>query len=202
VGGALLGFAVGRGSSASGSFLSSNSGDVTPVLDRRVAANGDLPAMAPSNAHQTGAADVADAAGVALGSLPPPDEPQPPTIARSSSPRPQADRVGAVPSSGEQTTETAKPSFYEELEYLKRAQSALRQGNGALALGLMTSLDSIQPGGALLSERGVAKVLAHCQLGDVESAERVAERLADTDMASVYAERLENSCASAVFSNR
>lgn len=202
VGGAILGFAVGRGSTGDGDASGGRElrpGAATMSSTDRSQANrlADDKVSHPARATAT---DVVDpSAGVALGSLPA-HEPQAPTIARGSGPKPELDRSGAPPSSNEQTAEAAKPSFYEELEYLKRAQSALRQGNGALALGLMTSLDSIQPGGALLSERGVAKVLAHCQLGDVESAMLVAERLAESDMASVYTERLESSCAGAVFS--
>jgi hypothetical protein len=201
VGGAILGFAVGRGSTDSGDARGERSAPVPPgaAAKSSTARSHD---DSVSSAPQGTAADGVDAeTGVALSSLPP-NEPEAPTITRGSRAKPEVDRSGATPSSSEQIAEAAKPSFYEELEYLKRAQSALRQGNGALALGLMTSLDSIQPGGALLSERGVAKVLAHCQLGDVESAMLVAQRLADNGMASVYAERLENSCAGAVFSKQ
>jgi hypothetical protein len=201
VGGAILGFAVGRGSTDSGDASGERSARVPPgaaAKSSTARSHDDSVSSAPPG---TAADGVDDNTGVALSSLPP-NEPEAPTITRGSRAKPEVDRSGATPSSSEQIAEGAKPSFYEELEYLKRAQSALRQGNGALALGLMTSLDSIQPGGALLSERGVAKVLAHCQLGDVESAMLVAQRLAENGMASVYTERLENSCAGAVFSKQ
>lgn len=200
VGGAILGFAVGRGSTGYGDASVGRARHPGPATMNSTARSqpngGDDSVSNPTRATATDVVDVS--AGVSLGSLPP-HEPQAPTIARGSGSKPEIDRSDTAPSSSEQIADAAKPSFYEELEYLKRAQSALRQGNGALALGLMNSLDSIQPGGALLSERGVAKVLAHCQLGDVESAMRVAERLAASDMASVYTERLESSCAGAVF---
>lgn len=85
--------------------------------------------------------------------------------------------------------------FYEELAYLRRAQAALKAGNGALALGLMQSLDELVPKGALLSERAVTRVLALCQLGRSDEATSIAHRLLADPQASVYAERLAASCA-------
>lgn len=210
VGGALLGFAVGR-SSGHGS-----SGSAEKPLQRSARATLAASSTAASNASDAHRATADFTSGVELGSLPP-EEP----LTRPLGPttKPEIGALGALPSSGEPgsaqpgsassdpsenssepTEKPPTPSFYEELQYLKRAQAALREGNGALALGLVTSLDAIQPGGALLSERGVVQVLAHCQLGDVESAERVAERLAAQGLGSVYTERLETSCAGAVFS--
>ena len=190
VGGALLGFAAGYGSA----------GGAQDALDPpRVATVASSEVSSASNASNANPATAAEAADASPGAASPrADQSQTPTGARGNSVKPQVGRVDALPSSSEQVAESAQPSFYEELQYVKRAQSALRQGNGALALGLMTSLDSIQPGGALLSERGVTQVLAHCQLGDVESATLVAQRLIASGLASVYAERLENSCAGAV----
>lgn len=86
-------------------------------------------------------------------------------------------------------------SFYEELTYLRRAQAALRRGESALALGLMQSLDRLKVGGALLSERGMTKVLALCLLERTEEAVRVGRELAASSDASLYRERLAKSCA-------
>jgi|GEM_PF-1978098 len=185
VGGAALGFAAGYGSAQQvldppgrATTVSSSAAKSSAVSDAEMSQASQAPEATPS------------------------DEPQAPTAAPGSSTKPRTPSSSKAGSSehgsSEQSAESAKPSFYEELQYLKRAQSALRQGNGALALGLMTELDSIQPGGALLSERGVTQVLAHCQLGNVDKAERVARRLAAQGLASVYTERLEHSCAGAV----
>jgi hypothetical protein len=84
---------------------------------------------------------------------------------------------------------------YEELNYVRRAQMALKRGNAALALGLMQNLDETHPKGALLTERGVTKVLAFCQLGRAEEATRLGRRIVAQGNASVYRERLEASCA-------
>jgi hypothetical protein len=185
MGGALLGFAAGYG--AGGAQKAHEPLSAVMMASNKAASN---------TSQESAAADAATPQRV--------DEPQAPTVTPGSSAKPRApgsSKAGSsTAGSNNPTAESAKPSFYEELSYLKRAQSALRQGNGALALGLMTELDSIQPGGALLSERGVTKVLAHCQLGDVASAERVTRRLAANGLASVYTERLEKSCAGAVLS--
>lgn len=184
VGGALVGFAAGYGAGGA------QNAHEPPRAAAMVSSQAD---PAPSPASQV--AEAADATPDAASGRT--EEPQAPTALPGKSAKPRAPS-SIEPSPSEQGPEPPKPSFYEELQYLKRAQSALRQGNGALALGLMTELDSVQPGGALLSERGVTQVLAHCLLGDVESAGRVAERLAAGGLASVYAERLEKSCAGAV----
>ena len=92
----------------------------------------------------------------------------------------------------------AEPTFDEELSYVRRAQSALRRGDGLLALRLMRSLDESQPNGALLAERNVTRVLALCQLGRTEEAGLVARRVLSTDStATVYRRRLAGSCAGA-----
>lgn len=90
----------------------------------------------------------------------------------------------------------AAPTFYDELSHVRRAQAALKQGNAALALGLMQSLDEARPGGALLAERSVTKVLALCQLGREEEATQLARAvLSNNDDATVYRKRLASSCA-------
>jgi len=188
VGGALLGFAAGYGAGGA------RNAHEPPRAAVMVSSKANSAVGTPSQVTDAADAPVA------------PDEPQAPAALPENSAKPRApssSKPGASePGPSQHSAESGKPSFYEELQYLKRAQSALRQGNGALALGLMTELDSIQPGGALLSERGVTQVLAHCQIGDVASAERVARRLTAQGLASVYTERLENSCAGAVLPQR
>lgn len=92
----------------------------------------------------------------------------------------------------------AKATFYEELSYVRRAQSALRQGNATLALGLMQSLDEIQPSGALMAERRMTRVLALCQLDRTAEATEIARDMLSSDgTAEVYRRRLAGSCAGA-----
>ncbi len=94
------------------------------------------------------------------------------------------------------TPESPGLALREELEYLRRAQSALREGNPQLALGLMTELETKQPLGALRFERDTTRVLGLCALGRVEEARARASSLLSDPGASVYAGRLEKSCIS------
>lgn len=112
--------------------------------------------------------------------------PQAPVVQRKAAAAPPA---GANPGPTEAT-------FYEELSYVRRAQSALQQGNGILALGLMRSLDEIQPSGALMAERNMTRVLALCQLDRTAEAALVARSMLSGDRAAdVYRRRLASSCA-------
>src|SRR5690606_5014338 len=98
--------------------------------------------------------------------------------------------------------EKEKTTFYNELSYVRRAQSALQKGDGALALGLMESLDAVERKGALLAERNVTKVLAFCLLDRVEEASHLAQRALQSSATEVYRRRLAASCvASAITSS-
>lgn len=92
----------------------------------------------------------------------------------------------------------AEATFYEELSYVRRAQTALHEGNAMLALGLMRSLDEIQPSGALWAERNLIQVLALCQLDRTAEATGIARSLLSGDgTADVYRRRLASSCVGA-----
>ena len=88
-------------------------------------------------------------------------------------------------------------SFYEELSYIRRAQTALANGNPALALGLMGSLKELRSDGALLAERGVTEVLALCALDRQAEARVVADGVRGRSDGSMYVGRLEKTCAGA-----
>jgi hypothetical protein len=93
-------------------------------------------------------------------------------------------------------TEKPQPlKFHEEMSHLRRAQSALKEGNPGLALGLMQSLDELRPDGALLPERRMTKVLALCSLDRKSEAQSVAKRLLGSKSDSVYSARLRTTCA-------
>ncbi|HEY3495458.1 MAG TPA: hypothetical protein VGK73_12265 [Polyangiaceae bacterium] len=88
---------------------------------------------------------------------------------------------------------------YDELSYVQRAQTALRNGDAALALGLMQSLDQLQPKGALLAERAVVSVLALCRLDRANDARLLASATWKSGNApEVYRRRMENSCVGPV----
>jgi len=98
--------------------------------------------------------------------------------------------------SDEKPTGSAPPTVYDELSSVRRAQSALKRGDAAFALGLMADLDQSHPRGALLAERNVTKVLALCQLGRTAEATAIAKRLLNGNGdADLYRRRLATSCA-------
>jgi len=86
----------------------------------------------------------------------------------------------------------------EELALLRRAQAALRDGDAALALRLMESLDSAVTSAALSAERGVTRVLALCALGRSGDAEAAARVVLERSDAAVYRPRVAASCAKGV----
>jgi len=202
---ALIGYIAGYGSAPA---APSTPGDLTEKSSSPV----DVPAQAGTRlgGAEATAANEHEAAESNQNVAPP--EASPKAGPRAHSPARRA-KAARAPSAADATPEESnskearaglpkKPpasTFYEELVYLKRAQAALKSGDAALALGLMKSLDDQQPGGALLAERRVTKVLALCQLGNESGATKVAREIAAHGSASVYAERLEHSCASSVF---
>jgi hypothetical protein len=98
----------------------------------------------------------------------------------------------------ERSASPAQPveaTFYKELSYVRRAQAALRDGQSALALGLMQELDGLPTKGALGAERNVTKVLALCQLGRELEAANIAAKVVQADTGRVYQQRLKGSCA-------
>ncbi|HTV23633.1 MAG TPA: hypothetical protein VMG12_33315 [Polyangiaceae bacterium] len=107
-------------------------------------------------------------------------------------PLPRSARVESTTVDG-----TAPPhlSFADVLERLQRANLALRQGRAPLALIELAELD--RTGGDILhEEREVTRVLALCAIDDVAGARRVAAPLLAGGARSIYAPRLDASCAS------
>lgn len=80
------------------------------------------------------------------------------------------------------------------LERLRRAHVALRQGQASLALIQLAELDR-SAGDVLREEREVTRVLALCAAGDTAAAQRAAEPLQRGSERSIYATRLDASCA-------
>jgi len=118
----------------------------------------------------------------------------------------RAPAVGAL--RPDSTTESAHPAkevasapaevtFYEELSYIRRAQTALAQQNPGLALGLMRTLAEMRADGALVAERTMTEILALCALGQEDEASGVAARLRQRKDGAMYAPRLDKTCARA-----
>jgi hypothetical protein len=84
--------------------------------------------------------------------------------------------------------------FARALESLRRANFALAEGRPLLALIELDQLER-HAGNTLREEREVTSVLAECALGRVDRARRRAARLLDSSASSLYALRLEESCA-------
>jgi hypothetical protein len=85
-------------------------------------------------------------------------------------------------------------SFAEVLERVQRANVALRQGQATLALIQLAELD--RGGGDVLhEEREATRALALCAIGDTAGARRIAAPLLSGATSSIYAPRLDSSCA-------
>ena len=87
------------------------------------------------------------------------------------------------------------PDFLEAVRWLRRAQRAVRRGEGALALGLLDELDGRFPPELLGEDRKATRVLGLCGTGEDERARQLARALLAKSPRSIYAERLRSSCA-------
>lgn len=88
-----------------------------------------------------------------------------------------------------------RPRFLEAVRLVQRAQRAVDGGEPALALALLDQLDARFPPELLGEERQVARVLALCASGEADRAARAAEKLTAKSSRSIYAARVERSCA-------
>jgi hypothetical protein len=87
------------------------------------------------------------------------------------------------------------PEFLDAVRLLRRARSALQKGEARLSLGLLDELDARFPRAMLDEERGATRVLALCANDEIDAARRLATRLLADYPRSIYAHRLEQSCA-------
>jgi len=159
------------------------------VVSRQDSAAGRRLERAPAAAVASGAPD--------LGAAPVPDGFTLKELHAEPVVSPTSDRAAREATKLEAPADAAptQVSFYEELSYVRRAQTALSGGNPALALGLMRSLRELRPDGALLAERGVTEVLALCALGRQGEAQDVADAVRKRGEGAMYAARLEKTCA-------
>ncbi len=110
-------------------------------------------------------------------------------VERTQRPAPAAQR-------GSPASEARGLSFADVLEGVQRANVALRQGQAALALIELAEFDR-GAGEVLREERETTRVLALCAIGDTAGARRAAAPLLSSRASSIYAPRLEASCARA-----
>lgn len=83
----------------------------------------------------------------------------------------------------------------EELELIRGAQSALRDGEADRALAAVSAHASRFPDGVLRDERIALAVLALCARGDVAGARRAKADLERSSPGSSHVQRLASSCA-------
>jgi hypothetical protein len=113
---------------------------------------------------------------------------------RRRAPVERAERAAASERRGSPAPEARGLSFAEVLERVQRANVALRQGHAALALIQLAELDR-GAGEVLREEREATRALALCAIGDTAGARRVAAPLLAGGASSIYAPRLDASCA-------
>jgi hypothetical protein len=94
-----------------------------------------------------------------------------------------------------QLSNTPEQRLQVELDLLKRAQQAIQAGQAQLALDLLAELDAEHAASSLGQERDVARVLALCGVGRVAAARQVAQHVLAASPNSLYAGRIQASCA-------
>jgi hypothetical protein len=114
---------------------------------------------------------------------------------RSPPPRARRRETPSAPATRPPAPATAGLDLEPVLRRLRRAQSALRDGNAAAALGELDRLDAEVPLSVLAEERLMTRVLAACAAGQRGRAVELARRLLQLAPRSVYGGRLAQTCA-------
>lgn len=112
---------------------------------------------------------------------------------------PQASASRSGKTSGAATT-PGVPDVAGEIAVLAEAQKALAAGQPALALRFLDDHARAFPQGALSEERSLARVIALCKLGRIESARRAARPLLQKAPDSPLSDRIRAACGDAVAS--
>jgi hypothetical protein len=113
----------------------------------------------------------------------------PQSVARSESSPPLAQAAPAASKGAKRATSRDS----EELAIMRRVERALRNGEPALALGLLAELETRLPNTGLTEERSAARVMAHCGLHDAGH-QRRAETFLENYPKSVYRARVTAAC--------
>jgi len=103
--------------------------------------------------------------------------------------------AAAVVPPSEHERATADTSFMAAVRLLRRTRSALAKGEPGLALALLDEIDQRFPRALLDEERGATRVLALCAHDRPAEAKELAQRLLTRYPRSIYAPRIEQSCA-------
>lgn len=123
----------------------------------------------------------------------PPPPPAPSLVAVPSPVLPHHDLRPAHHGTGTETRSTTE-SLATEVQGLRNAERALRDGNPGLALAFLAELDRQVPRGQLTEERDAADALAHCARSDRPFGIDPAEEFTQRHPASVYRARVEQAC--------
>jgi hypothetical protein len=127
-----------------------------------------------------------------------PDPERTPAASASSAPRPRVASSPRARRRGHGAASAQLPpaalSFGEVLAQLRRARAQLDSGQATASLLVLSELDR-NAGDLLLEERETTRVLALCAAGQDKAAGAVADRLRETSPRSIYAMRIESSCA-------
>jgi hypothetical protein len=91
--------------------------------------------------------------------------------------------------------ENRRPSLAEELAVLKQAQARLNAGDGKGALRLLDETAVAHGAGQLAVERAAVEILAACQAGEVQRADRLARAFLAAHPDVPAAARVRASCA-------
>lgn len=95
----------------------------------------------------------------------------------------------------EAEAEADSDTLAEELELVRAAQNALREGAPDRALRPLSTHESRFPRGILRDERMTLQALAHCARGDVATARALKSALERISPGSSHLQRLTSSCA-------
>lgn len=87
----------------------------------------------------------------------------------------------------------ADPSLQQELQLLERVQTALKRGDGNLALHELEAHQTTDR--TLLAERDAARILALCELGRTAEARSAAAQFRRRHPSSIHRQAIELSCA-------
>ncbi len=90
--------------------------------------------------------------------------------------------------------EEQRNALAEEVQLLKRADQALRNGAPDVARSLLDELATTYPNGQLLEERAATETLILCQRQRGERAQSAAREFLAAHPASVYAARIRSGC--------
>jgi hypothetical protein len=103
-------------------------------------------------------------------------------------------RMAASARSAAKTSNRSSQALSEEIELVRAAQVAMRQGDVSAALTMLESHASRFPRGALSEEREAARAIALCELRQFEQGRRVARRLLAASPHTPLAGRIRGSC--------